>query len=1068
MHHSNPVSQAKRSTETKPRPALPCHAPALCLSLLVLLLWLPAEGAQSRATVLEDFESGAVTLVSHDPAQDLDPDDWEVTDVLAYGGSRYALRLWGNTWKAKEIAPYPITEGTVWQVAAFTREIGEMQGFGLSDGVNTLYYSFHGSQLPTTDPWVVVYQGAFPDSQWNLFLLPVGRDWIDRFGYDPAVTSLIFVNDRDAEPEGEIFFDAVADVTTDLPAAPSAHIIRGRESVEKLSAILYRVGIQFGSQIDDPDTPIDSLALLWDFGDGMTSAEPNPFHEFLVQADYTYTVNLFVRDPQGLWGRDSTQVRVEPGAPELPITMNFVGDVMLARGYDSNGGLIDQHGPEWMFIPTRPYVGDAADLSICNLECPFTDEGVRHPTKSITFRARPSNVTGISYAGFDAVSLGNNHITDYGQRGMEETQEMLDGEGIPWGGADDNEYLALQPVFLNKRGVSLAFLGQCNRTGREYNYQPFLDAGFNKPGFAYEISENIESAISGARAIADLTVIQLHSGIEYATGPGALAGSGWPLEGEDELPRGLLREPGAVGSRYAPPPQPVDAGDPLFGVAGEPASDAQGPDDGLNGDFLFPTRPTLTDRQLRWQAVDDGADLVICHHPHVLQGFEVYNGVLVAHSLGNFVFDQTYAETMPTLILNTTFDKGGFHGITFRPAFVDDWVPQVVTGRLAREILDRQADYSRELGAVVSVDPARMLATIHLHPEDLQWIPEAVSRTVPLFDRDGLYVTPPVERTGPGVLARVLPAGSADGVEVRLGREMVWHGDFENEGATFWDLNSSYETYDETVAHQGIRSLRLRRSDGTSAVTTSLQGYPALLGGLDYSVSVWIKTEDANQAAFTASLYRGRGSSLIATFYAGDPIDGTRDWTYLWQDFHVEQTPWFFNVRARIDRPTSGQETAWFDEARLIAWEGWEPLNTALAVSYPNNYRYVQFRTANAADSLRVSWEDVHVSEIPATAPEETVEPGGTTFSADFRLYAPRPNPSTRSVSLEYRLPRGGRVQLDVFDAAGRRVASLLDEAQPAGTHRRTWSAQEVPSGIYFVRCRFEDGVRTEKVVVSR
>ena len=39
------------------------------------------------------------------------------------------------------------------------------------------------------------------------------------------------------------------------------------------------------------------------------------------------------------------RVTVEPGAPELPVTLSFVGDVMLARGYDNPGGLVDTYGP---------------------------------------------------------------------------------------------------------------------------------------------------------------------------------------------------------------------------------------------------------------------------------------------------------------------------------------------------------------------------------------------------------------------------------------------------------------------------------------------------------------------------------------------------------------------------------------------------------------------------------------------------------------------------------------------------------------------------------------------------
>ena len=267
---------------------------------------------------------------------------------------------------------------------------------------------------------------------------------------------------------------------------------------------------------------------------------------------------------------------------------------------------------------------------------------------------------------------------------------MLDAARIRWSGAGDDDYVALQPTFWNEHGVAVAFLGQCNRTGREYNYQPFLDAAYNKPGFAYLIEPNLENAIAGARPLADLVVVQLHAGIEYTTGPGTM------------LEPGVEPEPGEDGNGT-----PAIPGGDRPPVSAADLADATGPQPG-QPIIHFPTRPSLSDRQLRYRAVDAGADVVICHHPHVLQGFEVYHGVLIAHSLGNFVFDQSYAETMPSLILKAEFDKEGFSKFTFRPAFVDNMIPHMVTGRLGREILDRQADYSREMKTIVTVDPSVM------------------------------------------------------------------------------------------------------------------------------------------------------------------------------------------------------------------------------------------------------------------------------------------------------------------------------------------------------------------------
>lgn len=66
--------------------------------------------------------------------------------------------------------------------------------------------------------------------------------------------------------------------------------------------------------------------------------------------------------------------------------------------------------------------------------------------------------------------------------------------------------------------------------------------------------------------------------------------------------------------------------------------------------------PEEYQRTLAKGYIDAGADLVIGCHPHVLQGFEYYNGVPIAYSLGNYLFSNRTGET---LLLNAVFDETG-------------------------------------------------------------------------------------------------------------------------------------------------------------------------------------------------------------------------------------------------------------------------------------------------------------------------------------------------------------------------------------------------------------------------
>ena len=57
-------------------------------------------------------------------------------------------------------------------------------------------------------------------------------------------------------------------------------------------------------------------------------------------------------------------------------------------------------------------------------------------------------------------------------------------------------------------------------------------------------------------------------------------------------------------------------------------------------------------------AIDAGADLVIGHHPHVIQEIEIYKGKYITYSLGNFVFDQKFSlETMKGLMLKVLIEN---------------------------------------------------------------------------------------------------------------------------------------------------------------------------------------------------------------------------------------------------------------------------------------------------------------------------------------------------------------------------------------------------------------------------
>jgi poly-gamma-glutamate capsule biosynthesis protein CapA/YwtB (metallophosphatase superfamily) len=103
------------------------------------------------------------------------------------------------------------------------------------------------------------------------------------------------------------------------------------------------------------------------------------------------------------------------------VRLVVVGDLMLARSINTE--CLRRDDFTWPFQETASILRDA-DLTIGNLEtpivtgCPPKDIGLR-------FCADPRTVEGLIFAGFDVVSLANNHTLNYEQEGLDETVRLL-------------------------------------------------------------------------------------------------------------------------------------------------------------------------------------------------------------------------------------------------------------------------------------------------------------------------------------------------------------------------------------------------------------------------------------------------------------------------------------------------------------------------------------------------------------------------------------------------------------------------------------------------------------------
>lgn len=114
--------------------------------------------------------------------------------------------------------------------------------------------------------------------------------------------------------------------------------------------------------------------------------------------------------------------------------------------------------------------------------------------------------------------------------------------------------------------------------------------------------------------------------------------------------------------------------------------------------------PTARQKHDARALIDAGADVVLSHHPHVMQGIDTYKGKLIAYSLGNFLFPYKTVEGRKSFILRFEYGPKGVANITAVPVYMGDWgAPVIQTGASARAILGKLATISKPMGTQITI-----------------------------------------------------------------------------------------------------------------------------------------------------------------------------------------------------------------------------------------------------------------------------------------------------------------------------------------------------------------------------
>ncbi len=319
-------------------------------------------------------------------------------------------------------------------------------------------------------------------------------------------------------------------------------------------------------------------------------------------------------------------------ADPVPASIVFAGDILLAG---QAAQLIEEDGPAAPFAGVRAVLRGPG-VAIANVECPLATGG-EPVEKQYTFRAPPGTAAALAEAGFDLVTLANNHTGDYGPEALLETVATLRSWGIiPLGaGANADEARRWAVIESGSPPVKTAVLAFSNMLPKSFYATP------DRPGTNPARAQAMAADIAAARKQADVVVVLIHWGPE------------------------------------------------------------------------LDSRRSEKQRRVAAIAAEAGADLVIGHHPHVLQGLEIRGHTLIAYSLGNLLFPMR-TSSRPAMLLRYTPPQRGRDGgwseaeAEVIPCVIEGFQPRLATDDERSEILAHVAQLSRRLGATVSVSDGTM------------------------------------------------------------------------------------------------------------------------------------------------------------------------------------------------------------------------------------------------------------------------------------------------------------------------------------------------------------------------
>jgi poly-gamma-glutamate capsule biosynthesis protein CapA/YwtB (metallophosphatase superfamily) len=221
-----------------------------------------------------------------------------------------------------------------------------------------------------------------------------------------------------------------------------------------------------------------------------------------VFADWFYTPSEKPWNP--------VELRRAPSSPG-EATLLFAGDTAEV---DAALPTLAQEGFEYPFSLTVDLVRDA-DFAVANLEAPITDGGERIGvyTKYV-YRAPSRSAKALAWAGFDLVTMANNHVMDYGGSGIADSAKHLRAAGVEMIGAGQGDGEARRGAVVHIGDLRVGIIAYCEDQ-LFFHVWMGLFARPGKAGAALLSSRNLAGDIARLRQRVDVLIVSLHAGYNY-------------------------------------------------------------------------------------------------------------------------------------------------------------------------------------------------------------------------------------------------------------------------------------------------------------------------------------------------------------------------------------------------------------------------------------------------------------------------------------------------------------------------------------------------------------------------